>query len=149
MSDLVSLGYEKEDFIDFAGDTYDLDEQKEYYTRRPEIQGKEVSGVAYQEASKKLLYTELYIKADYDLDDYSEIRRVCIVGPNFDKIIMNEPCNEFPFVHMTPYREPHDVVGSGLFDFLYSSLLERYDLERSLEKLSFCKVVQGTAVSGS
>ena len=118
VSDLVALGYQKEDFIDFAGDTYDLDEQKEYYTRRPEIQGKEVSGVAYQEASKKLLYTELYIKADYDLDDYSEIRRVCIVGPNFDKIIMNEPCNEFPFVHMTPYREPHDVVGSGLFDIL-------------------------------
>ena len=118
VSDLVALGYQKEDFIDFAGDTYDLDEQKEYYTRRPEIQGKEVSGVAYQEASKKLLYTELYIKADYDLDDYTEIRRVCIVGPNFDKIIMNEPVNEFPFVHMTPYREPHDVVGSGLFDTL-------------------------------
>ena len=38
---------------------------------------------------------------------------------------------------------------SGLFDFLYSPLLERYDLERSLEKLFFCKVVQGTAVSGS
>jgi len=118
VSDLVSLGYEKEDFIQYAGDTYDLDEQKEYYTRRPEIQGKEVSGVAYQEASKKLLLTELYIKADYDLDDYTEIRRVTIVGPNFDKILMNEPCNEFPFVHMTPYREPHDVVGSGLFDTL-------------------------------
>ena len=118
VSDLVALGYQKEDFIDFAGDTYDLDEQKEYYTRRPEIQGKEVSGVAYQEASKKLLYTELYIKADYDLDDYTEIRRVCIVGPNFDKIIMNEPVNEFPVVHMTPYREPHDVCGSGLFDTL-------------------------------
>ena len=118
VSDLVSLGYDKDDFIEYAGDTYDLDEQKEYYTRRPEIQGKEVSAVAYQEASKKLLYTELYIKCDYDLDDYAEIRRVCIVGPNFDKIIMNEPVNEFPFVHMTPYREPHDVIGSGLFDTL-------------------------------
>ena len=118
VSDLVALGYQKEDFIEYAGDTYDLDEQKEYYTRRPEIQGKEVSAVAYQEASKKLLYTELYIKCDYDLDDYAEIRRVCIVGPNFDKIIMNEPVNEFPFVHMTPYREPHDVIGSGLFDTL-------------------------------
>ena len=118
VSDLVSLGYDKDDFIEYAGDTYDLDEQKEYYTRRPEIQGKEVSAVAYQEASKKLLYTELYIKCDYDLDDYAEIRRVCIVGPNFDKIIMNEPVNEFPFVHMTPYREPHDVIGSGLFDIL-------------------------------
>ena len=118
VSDLVALGYQKEDFIEYAGDTYDLDEQKEYYTRRPEIQGKEVSAVAYQEASKKLLYTELYIKCDYDLDDYAEIRRVCIVGPNFDKIIMNEPVNEFPFVHMTPYREPHDVIGSGLFDIL-------------------------------
>jgi len=86
VSDLVSLGYNKEDFIDYAGDTYDLDQSEEFYARRPEIHGKE--GLAYQEASKKLLYTELYIKCDYDLDDYSEIRRVCIAGPNFDKILM-------------------------------------------------------------
>ena len=116
VSDLVALGYQKEDFIDFAGDTYDLDQAEEFYSRRPEIQGKE--GLAYQEASKRLLYTELYIKADYDLDDFTEIRRVGIVGPNFDKILMNEPVNEFPFVHLTPYREPHDAVGAGLFDIL-------------------------------
>ena len=118
VSDLVSLGYDKEDFLEYAGDTYDLDEQQEFYSRRPEIQGKETSGAAYEEASKKLLYTELYIKCDYDLDDYTEVRRVCIAGPNFDKILMNEPVNEFPFVHFTPYREPHDVQGSGLYDIL-------------------------------
>ena len=118
VSDLVALGYDKEDFIEYAGDTYDLDHQEEYYTRRPEIQGKEVSAVAYQEASKKLLMTELYIKCDYDLDDYSEIRRVTIVGSNFDKILLNEPCNEMPFCHFTPYRETHEACGSGLFDTL-------------------------------
>ena len=116
VSDLVSLGFEKEDFIDYAGDTYDLDQAEEFYARRPEIHGKE--SVAYQEASKKLLYTELYIKCDYDLDDYSEVRRVCIAGPNFDKILMNEPVNDFPFVHFTPYREPHDVQGAGLYTIL-------------------------------
>ena len=116
VSDLVSLGFDKEDFIDFAGDNYDLDHQQESYARRPQLQGKE--GVAYQEASKKLIWTELYIKCDYDLDDYSEIRRVCIVGPNFDKILMNEPVNGFPFVHFTPYREPHDVQGAGLYTIL-------------------------------
>jgi hypothetical protein len=116
VSDLVSLGYDKEDFIDYAGDTYDLDQAEEFYARRPEIHGKE--SVAYQEASKKLLYTELYIKCDYDLDDYSEVRRVCIAGPNFDKILMNEPVNDFPFVHFTPYREPHDVQGAGLYTIL-------------------------------
>jgi hypothetical protein len=116
VSDLVSLGFEKDDFIDFAGDNYDLDNQQESYARRPQLHGKE--GVAYQEASKKLLFTELYIKCDYDLDDFTEVRRVCIVGPNFDKILMNEPVNGFPFVHFTPYREPHDVQGAGLFDIL-------------------------------
>ena len=116
VSDLVSLGFEKEDFIDFAGDNYDLDNQQESYARRPQLHGKE--GVAYQEASKKLIWTELWIKCDYDLDDFTEIRRVCIVGPNFDKILMNEPVNDFPFVHFTPYREPHDVQGAGLFDIL-------------------------------
>ena len=59
VSDLVSLGYDKEDFLEYAGDTYDLDEQQEFYSRRPEIQGKETSGASYEEASKKLLYTEL------------------------------------------------------------------------------------------
>jgi len=116
VSDLVSLGFEKEDFIDYAGDNYDLDNQQESYARRPQLHGKE--GVAYQEASKKLIWTELWIKCDYDLDDFTEIRRVCIVGPNFDKILMNEPVNDFPFVHFTPYREPHDVQGAGLFDIL-------------------------------
>lgn len=118
VSELVSLGYDKDDFIEYAGDTYDLDETEELYTRRPEIQGKEKSALAYEEASKRLLYTELYIKCDYDLDDYAEVRRVCIAGPNFDKILMNEPVNDFPFVHFTPYREPHDVQGAGLYSIL-------------------------------
>ena len=76
VSELVSLGYDKDDFIEYAGDTYDLDETEELYTRRPEIQGKEKSALAYEEASKRLLYTELYIKCEYDLDDYAEVRRV-------------------------------------------------------------------------
>ena len=31
---------------------------------------------------------------------------------------MNEPVNDFPFVHFTPYREPHDVQGAGLYSIL-------------------------------
>ena len=135
VSDLVSLGFEKEDFIDYAGDTYDLDQAEEFYARRPEIHGKE--SVAYQEASKKLLYTELYIKCDYDLDDYSEVRRVCIAGPNFDKILMNEPVNDFPFVHFTPYREPHDVQGAGLYTILRDIQKTKTQIMRGmLESLS-------------
>lgn len=150
VSELVSLGYDKDDFIEYAGDTYDLDETEEFYTRRPEIQGKEKSALAYEEASKRLLYTELYIKCDYDLDDYAEVRRVCIAGPNFDKILMNEPVNDFPFVHFTPYREPHDVQGAGLYSILRDIQKTKTQIMRGmLDSLSLSLFPRMSFVDGS
>tara|TARA_B100000131_G_scaffold81728_1_gene78586 strand:+ start:663 stop:2798 length:2136 start_codon:yes stop_codon:yes gene_type:complete len=118
VGELVSYGYDKEDFIHLAGTKYDLDDSEEFITRRPEVHGSDGGNVINDDASKRLLYTEIYIKVDYDQDDIAEIRRVCFCGDNQEVMLMNEPVNDFPFVHLNPYPEPHDSTGSGIHDRL-------------------------------
>ena len=118
VGELVSLGYDKEDFIDLAGTKFDLDDSEEFLSRRPEVYGGESASVIHDDASKRLLYTEIYFKCDYDNDDYAEIRRVCLAGDKYEVMLMNEPVNNFPFVHLNPYPEPHDSTGSGVYDRL-------------------------------
>ena len=118
VGELVSLGYDKDDFIDLAGTKYDLDDSEEFLSRRPEVYGSDSNAVVYDDASKRLLYTEIYYKCDFDQDDYAEIRRVCFAGDKYEEMLMNEPVNNFPFVHLNPYPEPHDSIGTGIFDRL-------------------------------
>ena len=93
-------------------------DSEEFLSRRPEVYGGENTSVVYDDASKRLLYTEIYYKCDFDQDDFAEIRRVCFAGDKYEIMLMNEPVNDFPFVHLNPYPEPHDSIGTGIYDRL-------------------------------
>ena len=118
VADLVALGYDSAEFEDLAGTNHPMDLKEEFYTRRPEVNNAELQSAEHEEAGKRLLYTECYIKVDFEETGIRGWRRVCLVGDKYERIIMNVPVNDHPFVNLVPFPEPFDVSGSSLYHYL-------------------------------
>ena len=111
LSELQAMGYDTEDLEEYAGKGNYFDNQEEFVSRRPEIQSGEGSEQV-ETAGKRVLYSEIYTKIDFDQDGFQEWRRVCLIGEEGDHLLMNEPCDGHPFIALTPFPEPHDPLGS-------------------------------------
>jgi hypothetical protein len=64
---------------------------------------------------RKVLYAELYIKADYDGDDIPELRKVITYGTRF-KVLSNEPWDEVDYAALCPIPEAHTFFGESVAD---------------------------------
>ena len=111
VSDLVALGYDKEEVESQVG-VYELDSNDEYIARNPYVQ---TYGPGGTQDDKRVLYCEAYVRVDYDNDGISELRKICTVGPSY-KMVMNEPCSHSPFAIFCPDPEPHALIGLSIFD---------------------------------
>jgi hypothetical protein len=111
VSDLVALGYDKEEVESQVG-VYELDSNDEYIARNPYAQ---TYGPGGTQDDKRVLYCESYVRVDYDNDGISELRKICTVGPSY-KMVMNEPCSHSPFAIFCPDPEPHALIGLSIFD---------------------------------
>ena len=111
VSDLVALGYDKEEVESQVG-VYELDSNDEYLARNPYAQ---TYGPGGTQDDKRVLYCEAYVRVDYDNDGISELRKICTVGPSY-KMVMNEPCSHSPFAIFCPDPEPHALIGLSIFD---------------------------------
>ena len=111
VSDLVALGYDKEEVESQVG-VYELDSNDEYIARNPYAQ---TYGPGGTQDDKRVLYCEAYVRVDYDNDGLSELRKICTVGPSY-KMVMNEPCSHSPFAIFCPDPEPHALIGLSIFD---------------------------------
>ena len=111
VSDLVALGYDKEEVESQVG-VYELDSNDEYIARNPYAQ---TYGPGGTQDDKRVLYCEAYVRVDFDNDGISELRRICTVGPSY-KMVMNEPCSHSPFAIFCPDPEPHALIGLSIFD---------------------------------
>lgn len=56
---------------------------------------------------------ECYIRADYNNDGLSELRKVCMIGK---KILENVEVDRIPFVTLTPIPIPGKVIGQSIAD---------------------------------
>ena len=111
VSDLVALGYDKEEVESQVG-VYELDSNDEYIARNPYAQ---TYGPGGTQDDKRVLYCEAYVRVDFDNDGISELRKICTVGPSY-KMVMNEPCSHSPFAIFCPDPEPHALIGLSIFD---------------------------------
>ena len=111
VSDLVALGYDKDEVEQQAG-VFELDTNDEYLARNPYAQAYGPGGT---QDDKRVLYVESYIPVDYDRDGIAELRKICTIGHGY-KIVMNEPCSHRPFALFCPDPEPHALIGLSIFD---------------------------------
>ena len=117
VSDLVAMGYDKEQMEQFAGsgsavdeDSYDLEQARNPYA--------DFTGVDRADSnSKSVLYVEHYVFYDLDGDGIDERIRVCTVGNGLN-IVNSTPWDDLPITLFCPDPEPHTSIGSCPADYL-------------------------------
>ena len=117
VSDLVAMGYDKEQMEQFAGsgttvdeDSYDMEESRNPYA--------DFTGVDRADTnSKSVLYVEHYVFYDLDGDGIDERIRVCTVGNGLN-IVNTTPWDDLPITLFCPDPEPHTSIGSCPADYL-------------------------------
>jgi hypothetical protein len=118
--DLVALGYDPELVAECADGADALDANVERLARREDAapglgaRGNATWGEA-SGAMKRVLYTEAWIRVDYDGDGVAELRWVCTMGPGH-RIVANQPAQRRPFVDLCPDPEPHSFFGMSIAD---------------------------------
>lgn len=112
VSDLVAMGYDREEVESASQDADDLEFSDERDARNPWRQG----GLNQGDASQRLvLYVEAYMLVDYDDDGIAELRKVCCLGPGY-KVVHNAPAAFRPFADFHCDPEPHAFIGQSMAD---------------------------------
>ena len=117
VSELVSMGYDKDDMEQYTGGGTDIDtaEWEAEQARNP------LGNMSYPDrpdpAGQDVLYVEHYLFYDLDDDGIDERIRVCTVG-NGMNIVNSMAWDDLPITIFSPDPEPHTVIGSCPADYL-------------------------------
>lgn len=114
VSDLVAMGYDKEEVLTQAQTGDDLEFAPERLARTNYTD--DFIGTSITDPSQKLvLYTEGYLRVDKDGDGIAELRKVCTVGSGH-RVLHDEECDERPFADFQCDPEPHTFFGQSVAD---------------------------------
>ena len=116
VSDLVAMGYDKEEMEQYAGSGNFLDSEtyEEEEARNPYSDGMFDGSYGGQ---KNVLYVEHYLFYDLDGDGIDERIRVCTVGNGLN-IVNTAQWDDLPITLFCPDPEPHTSIGSCPADYL-------------------------------
>ena len=117
ISDLVAMGYDKDDMEQYAGsgNYVDAEAYEEEQARNPAA---DYTGVDRNDNNNKnILYVEHYVFYDLDGDGIDERIRVCTVGNGLN-IVNSTPWDDLPITLFCPDPEPHTSIGSCPADYL-------------------------------
>ena len=115
VSDLVSLGYDREEVEEHAGIEESFSNNEEFYNRHADNATRHQGNL--EPSSRKVLYCESYVRIDKDQDNFSELLRVCTIG-NAHNVVNTMPVDQVPFVCLTPDPTPHSWDGSSITDIV-------------------------------
>lgn len=113
VSDLVDMGYDRTDIegITNSDDSYYLT-NLEAITRNPAVNIFS-RDTGPNDALKRFVYVESWIRIDRDGDGIAELRKVCSIGPH---ILHDEVADEVPFAVFCPDPTPHLLIGQSIAD---------------------------------
>ena len=131
VSDLVSMGYDREVVERHAGTGSDLDLDEERSVRYQDLEAN--TGIdAADPTLAEVVYYECYMKVDHDDDGIAELRRIVAIGDGGTEIISNEPYDHMPFAVVSPILMPHRLIGRSIYDMtedlqvIKSTLMRQY-----------------------
>ena len=115
VSDLVAMGYDKEQVESLASNSDELDWNPERYARNP---ARTDDYHTSSDPSQRLVsYAEVYINVDRDGDGIAELRKVCVAGSGHE-ILADNPCDMRPFASFCPDPEAHEFFGTSMADIV-------------------------------
>ena len=117
VSDLVAMGYDREEMEQYAGSGSNLDAETfdETEARNPYDDNVYTDRGGY--GNKNVLYVEHYLFYDLDGDGIDERIRVCTAGEGIN-VINVEQWDDLPIVMFSPDPEPHTAIGSCPADYV-------------------------------
>lgn len=137
VSDLVAMGYDRDEIMEYAGsygDNFELN--NEAFVRNPAIQPFLDSTNQPDDALLRVYYVESYIRVDKDGDGIAELRRVCSIG-EAAHVLHDEVIDEVPMALFCPDPEPHTVIGESLAEQVMDlQLIKSNILRNTLDSLA-------------
>ena len=127
VSQLISMGYDR-DLVERNSGYTDIDEAGEVQARFDDIESGS-SDNSEDPSEQNVLYTEVYMRTDFDGDGIAELRRICCVGSSYE-IVKNEPFGDMPFSVISPILMPHRMVGRSIAELLKDIQLIKSSLIR-------------------
>ena len=115
MSELVAMGYDREEIEKFAGQGDVFSINYEAQTRNPAIMSFMMHADNPDPSMRRVLYVESYVRIDKDGDGIAELRKVCSLG-NAHHILHDEIATDVPFAFFCPDPEPHMIIGQSIAD---------------------------------
>lgn len=115
VSELVAMGYDKDEVEQYGGngDTFDINNEAQ--VRNPAILNFLDNADNPDKTLERVFYVESYMRVDKDGDGIAELRRVCSIG-NAAHILHEEIVDEVPFAVICPDPTPHMVIGESIAD---------------------------------
>tara|TARA_B100000212_G_scaffold5700_1_gene4250 strand:+ start:612 stop:2618 length:2007 start_codon:yes stop_codon:yes gene_type:complete len=148
VGDLVSMGYDFDEVMQYAGSGEELDQEEEKRNRFEDIDSGSPEYNPTDESQRKVMYTEAYIRVDVDDDKIPELRRVCTIGQGYH-ILMNEPFDHIPFAVCSPILMPHRMIGVSLAEQVMDlQLIKSTVLRQILDNLYLSNNTRLVAVDG-
>ena len=115
MSELIAMGYDRDDIEKYAGQGDVFSINYEAQTRNPAIMSFMMHADNPDPSMRRILYVESYVRIDKDGDGIAELRKVCSLG-NAHHILHDEIATDVPFAFFCPDPEPHMIIGQSIAD---------------------------------
>jgi len=115
ISELVAMGYDKDEIEQYGGEGDTFDINNEAQVRNPAILSFLNNTDNPDKTLERVYYVESYMRVDKDGDGIAELRRVCTIG-NAAHVLHEEIVDEVPFAVICPDPTPHMVIGESVAD---------------------------------
>ena len=127
---LIEMGYSKEEVYNLpTSDSTILNTEKLARFRNIEDYPYDTSN---DPSTQRIQIYENYIRYDYDGDGIAELRKVVSVGSSAYQILENMPCDQIPFVSVTPIPMPHRFYGTSVAELVEDIQLMKSTVMRQL-----------------
>ena len=129
-SDLVAMGYNEEDVNSLPKSDEDIFNTEEIVRSR-NIDEYNVD-TATDKSTEKVLVYESYVRYDFDEDGVAELRKIISAGDSGYMVLENMPCDNIPFVTITPIPMPHRFYGRSISELVEDIQLMKSTVMRQL-----------------
>ena len=127
---LIEMGYSKEEVYNLpTSDSTILNTENLARFRNIEDYPYDTSN---DPSTQRIQIYENYIRYDYDGDGIAELRKVVSVGSSAYQILENMPCDQIPFVSVTPIPMPHRFYGRSVAELVEDIQLMKSTVMRQL-----------------